>query len=174
MPIGILWLLRLFIVSIARHNFTLLVALTTSRRLAFDKTITDHDHTAPALLHFLAQQSCRIRELGEELPALIYPDRKTNECALRVGFRAELVVPVTDWVRPAQLDWIGAERFFLTRLEQIDAEILLYSRLLGSAFNPKRSRVKKMTHLRSRLVSSLKVLFSTEPQQGMAFWEREA
>ena len=105
---------------------------------------------------------------------MIYPDRKTNECALRVGFRAELVVPVTDWVRPAQLDWIGAERFFLTRLEQIDAEILLYSRLLGSAFNPKRSWVKKMTYLRSRLVSSLKVLFSTEPQQGMAFWEREA
>ena len=42
--------------------------------------------------------------------------------ALRVGFRAGLVVPVTDWVRLAQLDWIGAERFFLTRLEQIDAE----------------------------------------------------
>ena len=53
---------------------------------------------------------------------MIHPDRKTNECALRVGFRAELVVPVTDWARPAQLDWIGAERFFLTRLEQIDAE----------------------------------------------------
>jgi hypothetical protein len=29
---------------------------------------------------------------------------------------------VTDWVRLAQLNWIGAERFFLTRLEQIDAE----------------------------------------------------
>src|SRR6266403_2215997 len=51
---GRLWLLRLFIVSIARHNFTLLVALTTSRRLVFDKSITDH--TAPALLHFLSQQ----------------------------------------------------------------------------------------------------------------------
>jgi hypothetical protein len=37
-PIARLWLLRLFIVSIARHNFTLLVALTTSRRLVFDKT----------------------------------------------------------------------------------------------------------------------------------------
>ena len=33
MPIENLWLLRLIIVSIARHNFTLPVAVTTLRRL---------------------------------------------------------------------------------------------------------------------------------------------
>jgi hypothetical protein len=83
-------------------------------------------------------------------------------------------VPVTDWVRLAQLNWIGAERFFLTRLEQIDAEnttLLSFTRI---GFQPQALLGKEMTYLRSRLVSSLKVLFSTEPQQGMAFWEREA
>ena len=56
MPIDRLWLLRLFIVSIARHNFTLSRRLTTSRRLVFDKTITDHHHIAPALPYL---KNCR-------------------------------------------------------------------------------------------------------------------
>ncbi|PYK61718.1 MAG: hypothetical protein DME43_01820 [Verrucomicrobia bacterium] len=85
---------------------------------------TDHDslitvtwRTAPALFKLLSQQSRRIGKLGELLTALIHTHRQANECVLRVWFCAGLVVPATDQVRLIKLDWIGAKRFCLVRLE---------------------------------------------------------
>ena len=81
---------------------------------------TDHRHVAHSAVPYSNFSLSKVEGSANSaklLTALIHTHRQANECVLRVWFCAGLVVPATDQVRLIKLDWIGAKRFCLVRLE---------------------------------------------------------